>query len=149
MYDACMYVRVISRVWINRVTRGLVKYVSGRGYFRAVSSQNGDKFVTSPPTPNRCPVQSLSGHANAYRWRSQPRVRRRRASSPQGSFSKGCCHFAGHHGPINVRVSFSTPTYYICMKWTCMLKVQRQCKQRGCSAQATKPIQHTSHCRSH
>ena len=30
-------------------TRGLVKYVSGRGYFGAVLSQNGDKFVTSPP----------------------------------------------------------------------------------------------------
>ena len=37
-------------------TRGLVKYVSGRGYFRAVSSQNGDKIVTSPPPP-----QSLNG----------------------------------------------------------------------------------------
>ena len=35
-------------------TRGLVGYVPGRGYFRAVSSQNGDKFVTSPPpAPNR------------------------------------------------------------------------------------------------
>ena len=30
-------------------TRGLVKYVPGRNYFRAVSSQNGDKFVISPP----------------------------------------------------------------------------------------------------
>ena len=30
-------------------TRGLVKYVPSRGYFRAVSSQNGDKFVTPPP----------------------------------------------------------------------------------------------------
>ena len=30
-------------------TRGLVKQVPGRGYFRAVPSQNGDKFVTSPP----------------------------------------------------------------------------------------------------
>ena len=32
-------------------TRGLVKYVPGRGYFRAVSSQNGDTIVTSPPPP--------------------------------------------------------------------------------------------------
>ena len=39
-----------------RLTRGLVKYVPGRGYFRAVSSQNRDKFVTSPP-----PLQSLNG----------------------------------------------------------------------------------------
>ena len=32
-------------------TRGLVKYVPGRGYFCAVPSQNGDKVVTSPPPP--------------------------------------------------------------------------------------------------
>ena len=31
------------------------------------------------------PVPSLSGHAVAYRWRSLPRVRRHRASKPQGS----------------------------------------------------------------
>ena len=30
-------------------------------------------------------VPSLSGHANAYRWRSLPRVRRHRASKSQGS----------------------------------------------------------------
>ena len=30
-------------------------------------------------------VPSLSGHANAYRWRSLPRVRRHRASKPQGN----------------------------------------------------------------
>ena len=29
-------------------TRGLVKFVPGRGYFRAIPSQNGDKFSTSP-----------------------------------------------------------------------------------------------------
>ena len=33
------------------LTRRLVKYVPGRGYFRAVSSQNGDKCVTFPPRP--------------------------------------------------------------------------------------------------
>ena len=33
----------------SHLTRGLVKYVPARGYFRAVPSQNGDKFVTSPP----------------------------------------------------------------------------------------------------
>ena len=32
-------------------TRGLVKYVPGRGYISAVSSPNGNKFVTSPPPP--------------------------------------------------------------------------------------------------
>ena len=36
----------------SHLTRGLVKSVSGRGYFRAVPSQNGDKYVTSPPPPN-------------------------------------------------------------------------------------------------
>ena len=34
------------------------------------------------------PVPGLSGHANAYRWRSLPRVRRHRASKPQGSFER-------------------------------------------------------------
>ena len=30
-------------------TRGLVRSVPGRDYFRVVPSQNGDKFVTSSP----------------------------------------------------------------------------------------------------
>ena len=34
-------------------------------------------------------VPSLSGHAIAYRWRSRSKVRRHRASNPQGSSSKG------------------------------------------------------------
>ena len=36
-------------------TRGLVKYIPRRGYFRAVPSQNGDKFATShtPPVVER------------------------------------------------------------------------------------------------
>ena len=36
-------------------------------------------------------VPSLSGRAGAYRWRSLPRVRRHRASGPQGSSSNRCC----------------------------------------------------------
>ena len=35
----------------SHLTRGLVKYVPGRDYFRDVPSQNGEKFVTSPPPP--------------------------------------------------------------------------------------------------
>ena len=35
----------------SHLSRGLVKYVPGRSYFRAVPSQNGDKIVTSPPPP--------------------------------------------------------------------------------------------------
>ena len=37
----------------SHLTRELVKYVPGRGYFGAVSSQNGDKYVTSPPPAPR------------------------------------------------------------------------------------------------
>ena len=35
----------------SHLTRRLVKYVPGRGYFRAVPSPNGDKYVASPPPP--------------------------------------------------------------------------------------------------
>ena len=35
----------------SHLTRGLVKYVPGRGYFRAVPFQNRDKDVTPPPPP--------------------------------------------------------------------------------------------------
>ena len=59
------------------------------------------------------PVPSVSGHAIAYRWRSLPRGRRRRACSPQGSPSNGCCLFRFHHGPIVIRLSFFTPTFVI------------------------------------
>ena len=62
-------------------------------------------------------VPGLSGHGIAYRWRPLPRVRRHKASSPQGNSKKGCCLFRYHHGPINMRLSFPTPT--IGMKWIC------------------------------
>ena len=42
--------------------------------------------------------------------RSLTRGHRHRTSSPQGSSSNGCCIFRYHHGPINVRFSFPTPT---------------------------------------
>ena len=35
----------------SHLTRGLVKYIPDRGYFRAVPSQNGDKYVTNPSPP--------------------------------------------------------------------------------------------------
>ena len=42
-----------------------------------------------------------SSHAIAYRWRSLPKGRRRRAGGPQGSSSnRGCCLFRFHHGLI-------------------------------------------------
>ena len=61
-------------------------------------------------------VPSLSGDATAYRWRSRPRVcLHNRAVICQGSSSNsnGCCLFRYHHGPMNVRLSFPTPTYTI------------------------------------
>ena len=42
-------------------------------------------FIYSNPPYANGSVSSLSGHANAYRWRSLPRLRRHRASKPQGS----------------------------------------------------------------
>ena len=41
-----------------------------------------------PPYYAIGPVPSLSGHAIAYRWRLLPRVRRHRASKPQGSYER-------------------------------------------------------------
>ena len=43
-------------------TKGLVNYIPGRRSFRAVPSQNGDKFVSSPPPPqslNRSSVRTV------------------------------------------------------------------------------------------
>ena len=42
----------------------------------------GGTYLFKPPYDIGS-IQSLSGHANAYRWRSPPRVRRHRASSPK------------------------------------------------------------------
>ena len=42
-------------------------------------------FIYSKPPYAIGSVPSLSGHAIAYRWPSLPRVRRHRASKPQGS----------------------------------------------------------------
>ena len=48
------------------------------------------------------------------------RVRRHRVSSPQGSSSNGCLLPLHHHGLINVRLSFLTPTI-IGVKWGIIL----------------------------
>ena len=61
------------------------------------------------PTTTIGPVRSLSGHASAYRWRSPPRVRRHRASTPQCCSSNGCCLVRYRRGPFFVHLSF--PTY--------------------------------------
>ena len=53
---------------VTRFTRGLVKKVPGRGYFRAVPSQNRDKFVRSRPP------QSLKNDSTVFK--NQSRLRR-------------------------------------------------------------------------
>ena len=55
----------------------------------------------------------------ANRRRSLPKIRRNRASSPQGSSSNGWCLFSCHHGPIIMRLSFSH-TLYRHIMWTYM-----------------------------
>ena len=45
-------------------------------------------FIYFKPSYAIGSVPSLSGHAIAYRWRSLSRVRRHRASKPQGSFKQ-------------------------------------------------------------
>ena len=47
-------------------------------------------YLFKPPYAIRS-VPSLLGHVVAYRWCSLPRVRRHRASSPQGNSSNECC----------------------------------------------------------
>ena len=54
-------------------------------------------------------VPSISGHAISYRRGLLPRVRRHRASEPQGSFERVMPCLAGHHGPINIRLSLPHP----------------------------------------
>ena len=64
--------------------------------FLPISAAAAIYFYRQPPI-----VPSLSGHTImiAYRWRSPPRVRRHRASNPQGSSSNGYCIFRYHPGP--------------------------------------------------
>ena len=59
----------------SHLTRRLVKYVPGRDYFRAVSSQNGETFVTSPPSP---PIVERFGY---LRTNANACAHRRRAFS--------------------------------------------------------------------
>ena len=53
-----MFPYMVGKLVLNSThsIKRLAKYVPGRGYFRAVPSKNGDKFVTCPPPP-----QSLNG----------------------------------------------------------------------------------------
>ena len=55
----------IALVWFE--VEGLVKDVPGRSYFCVVSSQNGDKFVASPPPP----PQPLNGSLMQFKHSGQ------------------------------------------------------------------------------
>ena len=72
--------------------------------------RGGVHLFIPPITIGSVPNLYQVTHANTYRCHSLPRVRRHRASSPQGSWSNGCCLFRYHHGPFFMRPSFSTPT---------------------------------------
>ena len=50
----------------SHLTRGFVQYVPGRDHFRAVFSQNGDKFVTPPPPPQSLKGSPLNGLTLGY-----------------------------------------------------------------------------------
>ena len=81
----------------NVVSRdGFSRPVPRQPVHRHTQAESGVYFLRdSSRVPRRRPfmkppyaivsVPSLSGHAIAYRWRSLPRVRRHRASKPQGS----------------------------------------------------------------
>ena len=88
------------------------------------SGANGDREVFIFPiqlTTSR--IGSLNQlihtllHVMAIHTYTLPIGRRRRASSPQGSSSNGCCLFRSHCVPIFVRLSFPTPT--ICTVGMC------------------------------
>ena len=91
-------------------------------------------------------VSSLSGHAIAYRWRSLPRVRRHRATKPQGSSERVlpwqvtmdqliCASLSHTH--YWYRVGMYVPGMYVCMyialactNWD--FPPQKKTKQKSC-----------------
>ena len=84
----CVPENLVSRDGFNRPVPRQPAHLHTQAEYRA--------YLRDPSrVPRRCPfmklpyavgsVPSLSGHAIAYRWRPLPRVRRHRASKPQGS----------------------------------------------------------------
>ena len=70
------------------------------------------RFDTTSPDSSTTAIGSVpssSGYAIAYRWRSLLRVRRHRASEPQGSSERVVPWQVTHYGPINIRLSFPHP----------------------------------------
>ena len=86
----------IARVWINR-RDGFGSPVPRQPAHIHTQAEYGAYLWDSSRVPRRRPfiylkppyaigsIPSISDHAIAYRWRSLPRVRRHRASKPQGS----------------------------------------------------------------
>ena len=92
------------------------------------SAESGAYLRDSARVPRRRPIMkppyairsvpSLSGHAIAYRWRSLPRVRRHRASKPQGSSERVL--------PWQITMDqliFASLSHTIGMKWACCEEV--------------------------
>ena len=91
----CMYGHTYSKSMISR--DGLGSPVPRQPANLRTQAESGAYLRDSSRVPRRCPfiylkppyaigsVPSLSRHVNAYRWRSLPLVRRRRASKPRGS----------------------------------------------------------------
>ena len=75
-----------SRPVLRQPAHLLVQAESG-AYLRDSSRVPRRRPFMKPPYATGS-VPNLSGHAIAYRWRSLPRVRRQRASKPQGSFER-------------------------------------------------------------
>ena len=91
-----MNIPLLSCVPENLVSRdGFSRPVPRQPAHLHAQTESGAYLRDSSQVPRRRPfmkppyaigsVPSLSGHAIAYRWRSLPRVRRHRASKPQGS----------------------------------------------------------------
>ena len=91
-----MNIPLSSRVPENLVSRdGFSRPVPRQPTHLHAQAESGAYLRDPSRVPRRRPiikppyaigsVPSLSGHAIAYRWRSLPRVRRHRASKPQGS----------------------------------------------------------------
>ena len=107
---------------------------------RSFSTRDSSRLPRRRPhTPSTAirPVPSLSGHATAYRWRSLPRVRRHRASQPQGSSSNGCCFFGYHHRTFFYVSLFFPHTLLTCSRHVCMCDNVRKVSRDSSVVQTT------------
>ena len=124
-----MNIPLSPRVPKNLVSRdGLSRTVPRQPAHLHTKAESGAYLRDSSRVPRRRPdvyfkspyaigsVPSLSDHAIAYRWRSLPRVRRHRASKPQGSSERvlpqlfscletNCCYMM-HKSTTNSRVLY-------------------------------------------